>query len=236
MGALTQELPKKANGKEDAAFVLTSPPSTPKSLVGKLAEALGAVGGIEKKGRNTTQNYDYVRAADVASAVRKELFKRGVILTADVEKVEWSEFQTNKGSRMTVCRLTVAYTLHDADSQERITFHGLGESFDSGDKAVYKAHTGALKYALRTLGLIPDEKDDPESDERVDKEMASGVVYGLPEDRVAELCEWIANASGEPELKKFFGMAYKEAGIAKDRDAMKKFGEVKDRRKQELGL
>ena len=233
---MTQLAERKANGRDVAELILTPPPSAPKSLVGKLAEAFDAVGGVEKKGHNSAQNYDHVRATDVTKAVRHELFKRGVIMTADVEKTEWSDFQTNKGSRMTVCRLTVLYTLHDSDSAEKITFHGLGEAFDTGDKAVYKAHTGALKYALRTLGLIPDEKDDPEADEKVDREMASGVVQGLSEDRVLELCEWISNSSDESELKKFFGMAYKEAGIAKDRDAMKQFGNVKDRRKQELGL
>ena len=34
---------------------------------------------------------------------------------------------------------------------------------DSGDKAIYKAMTGALKYALRMNFLIPDELD-PEND------------------------------------------------------------------------
>lgn len=235
---------KKPNGSDIAAALLKpaekelilSLTPTPKSLVGKLAEALLAVDSVEKKGRNTQQNYSYVRAADVANAVRKELFRRGVIMTADVEKTEWSEFTTNKGSRMTVCRLTVAYTLHDADSQERITFHGLGEAFDSGDKAVYKAHTGALKYALRTLGLIPDEAADPEADERVDREMASGVSEGLDSGRVLELCEWISNAKDADELKKMFATGFKEAGAARDNSAIKELTRAKDRRKQELGL
>lgn len=39
---------------------------------------------------------------------------------------------------------------------------------DSGDKAIYKCKTGALKYFLRSLAIIPDEKDDPEADEEVD--------------------------------------------------------------------
>jgi len=228
---------KKPNGS-DVAHLLLAPTETtaPKSLVGKLAEALLAVDSVEKKGRNTQQNYSYVRAADVANAVRKELFRRGVIMTADVEKTEWSEFQTNKGSRMTVCRLTVAYTLHDSDSPEKLTFHGLGEAFDSGDKAVYKAHTGALKYALRTLGLIPDEAADPEADEKVDREMASGVKQEVDESRIVELSEWIANAKDADELKKMFAMAFKEAGAARDNAAIKEFSRVKDLRKQELGL
>ncbi len=149
----------------------TVTPNPALSLVGKLAEAFANVGGLEKKGKNVLQNYAYLKAADVAKAIRHQLFERGVIMTSDVENTQWSEFQTMKGSRMTVCRLTVRFTFYDSDSKETISFRGSSEAFDSGDKASYKAITGALKYALRTAGLIPDEKDDPEGDEKVDKIM-----------------------------------------------------------------
>lgn len=159
--------------QEQTEIPRSQPDSPPvKSLVGKLAEAFANVGGLEKQGKNTAQGYAYLKAADVAKAVRMELFKRGIVMTADVVNSQWSEFQTMKGSRMTVCRLTVMFTFHDSDSDEHIAFRGVGEAFDTGDKACYKATTGALKYALRTSGLIPDEKDDPEADERVDREMA----------------------------------------------------------------
>lgn len=135
----------------------------PQTLIAKLAQACDAVGGVEKKGRNQAQGYDYVRAADVAKAIRHELHSRGVMVIQDEESAEWSEFTTMKGHAMRECKLRVAFIL--SDGTESLTVHAFGVAMDSGDKAIYKAKTGALKYFLRGLGLIPDEADDPENAE-----------------------------------------------------------------------
>lgn len=136
-----------------------------KSLVAKLAEACDAVGGIEKKGTNQKQNYKYVRAADVAKAFRHELFERGIVLIGDEkELIPLEPIPTQSGGKLNMIGVKIEYTLRDADSADVITAAGYGIGMDSGDKAIYKAKTGALKYFLRGLGLIPDEKDDPEND------------------------------------------------------------------------
>jgi hypothetical protein len=142
-----------------------------KSLVSKLAEACDEVGGIEKKGRNMAQSYDYVKAADVAKAIRHELFKRGVVIIPDeVECLNRQmEFRNAKGETRQVNEVQVKTAYVITDGAETLTMHGFGIAWDSGDKAIYKAKTGALKYFLRGLGLIPDEKDDPEADETIDK-------------------------------------------------------------------
>jgi hypothetical protein len=141
---------------------------TQKNLITKLAEACNAVGGVEKKGRNEHQKYAYVKAADVAKAIRRELFQRKVLLLSDEKEVSEQEVTTNAGTKMTKLTLKVEYTLRDGESEEKITTVAYGIAMDSGDKAIYKAKTGALKYFLRGLGIIPDERDDPEADEGVD--------------------------------------------------------------------
>lgn len=164
------------NGKEIAGQTLSPAMQRPliegaedipkKSLVAKLAEACDEVGGIEKKGTNTQQKYAYVKAADVAKAIRHELFSRGIIIVASESEFAHERIETNSGGFMTEVRLKATYTI--TDGTESLKFDAWGVARDSGDKAVYKAKTGALKYFLRGLGLIPDEKDDPEADETVD--------------------------------------------------------------------
>ena len=159
-------------GKRNAASlrkVNIMPNVSPHSLISKLAEACDAVGGIEKKGRNEFQRYNYVKAADVAKAIRHELFRRGIIVVID-EK-EWSEIRkitTNSGNEMPEMLLRADVTFRD--SSDFLTVQAFATAMDSGDKAIYKAKTGLLKYALRGIGLIPDEKDDPEFDESVDEQ------------------------------------------------------------------
>lgn len=154
-----------------------------KSLVAKIAEACGAVGGIEKKGKNEKQNYKYLKAADVAKAIRHEFFSRGVILVFDEKEfVQIRTIKTNSGGEMGEFMLRTEVTFYDADSDSRLgPFGAYGVAMDTGDKAIWKAKTGALKYVLRGIGLIPDEKDDPEADGKVDEETGTNRVQQAEE-------------------------------------------------------
>lgn len=58
--------------------------------------------------------------------------------------------------------------LVDAESGESVTITGLGSGQDSGDKAVMKAQTAAIKYAY-LLSMAISTGDDPEADGRTDE-------------------------------------------------------------------
>jgi ERF superfamily len=152
-------------------------PDTPqKSLVAKLAEACNAVGGVEKKGRNEFQNYNYVKAADVAKAIRHELFRRGVILVIDEKEFTQTRIiKTNSGGEMPEWLLKCEVRFC-SENEVLGPFGAFGVAADKSDKAVYKCKTGALKYVLRMIGLIPDERDDPEFDESVDEQTDPRVI------------------------------------------------------------
>jgi hypothetical protein len=155
------------------------------TLIAKLAAACDAVGGVEKKGRNEIQNYPYLKAADVAKAIRHELFKRGILCLVNEKK--WSEIsriKTNSGAEMPLMVLEAEVIFRD--EKDSITTTAFATAFDKGDKAVYKAKTGLLKYALRGIGLIPDEKDDPEFDESVDEMTDPRATNGKRKQKIQE--------------------------------------------------
>lgn len=161
-------MPRKPPLSSESKVISPTPHQLP-TLVLKIAAACNAVGGIEKKGRNQKQEYDYVMAADVAAAFRHELFERGIILLQDEESAEFSEYETRGGGMMQECRLKIKFTLKDDTAELSMSAFGVGR--DTFDKAIYKAKTGATKYFLRGLGLIPDRKDDPEKDGSSDQEV-----------------------------------------------------------------
>lgn len=132
-----------------------------KTLAGKLAEIMGEIGYIAKGGTNSAQNYKYVLASQVADAIREKLSAKGVaILPGDIEKI--SEEMSPSGKQK-VFTFKYSWVLVDGETGEKLTIFSLGSGADSGDKHVYKATTGALKYALLTTFLIPTG-DDPEND------------------------------------------------------------------------
>lgn len=141
-----------------------------------MAEACNSVGGVEKKGRNEFQKYTYVRAADISKLFRRELFKRNILLTSNELELTEQTVQTNSGGTMRYVTLKADYILRDGDSGETLSSVAYGMGMDSGDKAIWKAKTGALKYFLRGLGIVPDERDDPEADESVDEQTDERVM------------------------------------------------------------
>jgi len=146
------------------------------NLATKVAMIMQAVEYINKGGTNTSQGYKFVQATDVAKVVRHELGKLNVaMLPVNIDVI--SEGLTPKGTQSL---LTVRYTwrLVDGDSGETLEFQSIGTGADSGDKAAYKAATGALKYALLTAFLIPTG-DDPEADHKSDEELISAKAKDL---------------------------------------------------------
>jgi hypothetical protein len=75
-----------------------------------------------------------------------------------------------------VVEVTLDYQFIDGDSDEILSVPSYGEGRDSGDKAPYKALTGALKYALIQTFLIATG-DDPE-EERGETSGQSGARRG----------------------------------------------------------
>ncbi|MBV8885671.1 MAG: ERF family protein [Chroococcidiopsidaceae cyanobacterium CP_BM_RX_35] len=114
----------------------------------------------EKTGWNDFQKYNYSSAYDVLLPVQRACNEQGLIVVADCidSKIEPGRASCN-------IRLTIA----DSETGESlsVTAPGYAEDFSykenrpNGDKAIYKAITGATKYAVRSFFCLPSE-DDPE--------------------------------------------------------------------------
>ena len=165
-----------------------------KKLAAKLAEIMKDVGYIQKGGTNSAQGYKYVMASQVADAIREKLADKNIILVpVGVQVVETGRTPSEKQSLLT---LKYTWRFIDGDSGETIDFESVGSGADSGDKAPYKAATGALKYALLTAFLIPTG-DDPENDSAVAS--AAKEIYGDMVKPVADKKPASKKATGEWE-------------------------------------
>lgn len=136
-----------------------------KSLVKKLAEVMALVTHVPKTGTNDFHNYKYATEAAIVAAVRMGMAERGLMLVPSVVKTDWTSVPRRNGGADRLCTLTVRFTVLDGESGERESFEVMGEGQDAGDKATYKAMTGAVKYALLKLFLIPTG-DDPEHEDK----------------------------------------------------------------------
>lgn len=143
------------------------------TLKEKLYSVYLTLENIEKNGENESQHYDYLKAVDVVREIRKQLisikvyaevnfFFEGGPYTIARAKNPDAPFAARD------CRCCIVF--HDLETNEIATGSGLGTGADTGDKAIYKAQTGAFKYALKNAFMVPDgDAPDAESDPTVDE-------------------------------------------------------------------
>jgi len=152
------------------------------TLAEKIVLVMDAIDAVEKMGRNEAQKYTYQRATDVTKEVRREFIKQGLVFVTDIKKVKLIQIPRDRGTPNIIVVVKGKFTI--TDGVDTISFKGAGMGQDVGDKGIYKAITGMLKYGLRTLLLLPDEKDDPEvarQDELTEAgiQITSAVIEGV---------------------------------------------------------
>ncbi|HKP97730.1 MAG TPA: ERF family protein [Fibrobacteria bacterium] len=147
----------------------------PKTLVLKLAQVMAETRWVEKKGRNNFFNYDYAKESDILDAVRTKLAEHGIFVFTSIEHMDFKETgkRTRDGSPVHLVFVRTKHTFWDGESGETAEVFGSGSGEDAGDKAIYKAITGAMKYFISKNFLI-STGDDPERDEDGDKKERVG--------------------------------------------------------------
>ena len=133
-----------------------------------LRAALSERGVLKREGNNTFDHYTYFSEAQYKALFTELLPKVGLELS--FSELNYDTFEgTEKQSNGRLVRLT--FTLTDTETgffEETVI---TGEGIDKGDKAGYKAYTGALKYYLADTFMVATG-DDPEKespDEKMNK-------------------------------------------------------------------
>jgi|GEM_PF-3020806 len=139
----------------------------PVKLAVKLAEARSHVDPVAKNGRNKDQNYSYVQAEDVVKEAGKSLAEAKVIvMPPEPVEIEFSDLRSSGGSSGKFVKVKFAVRVIDGETGEGYETERVGTATDyPGDKAIYKAETGMMKYFLSSLLQIPlgDGESDPET-------------------------------------------------------------------------
>lgn len=162
-------------------------------LAKKMAAAMAEIGRVKKRGANQAQGYKYARADDVAEEARAVLAKHGVAVYPDVLDYGLREVD-GKNGKIRITWAKVAWTFVDGETGEARTINVPGEGQDSGDKGIYKAMTGSMKYLLMTSFLIPTGDADPENDSDDDDDKPATPANGAKHnDAAAKVREQMRN-------------------------------------------
>lgn len=163
------------------------------SIMSRMALVMADIETVKKNGRNKFHGYEYATESDLLAKVRPSMAKHGLILLPSQKNVSPPDAFGN----VTVC---MEYTLASVDGAvwpEKLIAYGVGndraKNGNDGDKAVYKAVTGANKYLLFKLFQV-STGDDPE-DETVSPEERPRAPAASPSaiDKVIDFANRVAD-------------------------------------------
>ncbi|MDJ0536799.1 MAG: ERF family protein [Xenococcaceae cyanobacterium MO_207.B15] len=149
-----------------------------KELFKKLLKVQQNLKPISETGKNKYQGYKYATAVDVIEPVKATCNQFGLFIYLDVIE---SNIEPGRAS----CKICL--TVVDSDTGESIDITSVGYAEDwshkenrpTGDKAIYKAITGATKYAIRSMFVLPST-DDPEVSQQSPQQSTSSSNYSYP--------------------------------------------------------
>lgn len=132
-------------------------------------------GHIQKDGKNNAQHYSYISEAGYKKHFQKLLTASGLAFSSsieDVQNIQMSTTSVGKNGQLITTekpcvRVKIRFRITDAETGFSEDGYGFGDGADPGmgDKAIYKAETGALKYFFANNFLVVGG-DEPEKDEQ----------------------------------------------------------------------
>ena len=131
----------------------------------KLRIELSEKGILPKGAHNDYDNYDYFSEAQYKELFSELFSKHG--LEFDSTQIEIQSISGTEKQPFGIIA-TMKYILTDIDTGYKTESIHSGIGIDKGDKAIYKAKTGALKSFFASTFLVAT-KDDPERDDKPSK-------------------------------------------------------------------
>ena len=142
----------------------------------KLRNKLKEKGILVKGATNDYDNYEYFSEAQYKELFTELFCTNG--LEFDSSEVNVQNIDGTDKQPFAIF-VTMEYTITDIDTGYSIKSIHSGIAIDKGDKAIYKAKTGALKSYLASTFLVAT-KDDPErtdkSIKRTERKVSSGTI------------------------------------------------------------
>lgn len=164
-------------------------------LAAALVAAQSEMPAVGKSGNNAFDKYTYAKLEDYVKVIRPIFAKHGLSMVTSVEAVERLPNRTTKnggtefGSQVKI-DLTIMHK-----SGQFFTVSSFGEGQDRTDKSIYKAITGARKYALASaLGLATS--DDPEAFDPEPPPVAPPATPPKPKPMKVQLANAVSKWSG----------------------------------------
>lgn len=125
---------------------------------------------VDKNGWNDFSGYPFLQVDDIIASLKVLLAELRLVVRAKTGEIITEDINTQDGRRSTRVTVHMIYTLADIDSSDSEDYPVVGQGVDTGDKALYKAYSGAYKYWAIQNFQIDGDSMDPENSGRDDQQ------------------------------------------------------------------
>lgn len=152
-----------------------------KHEVRKQLVALVARGALKNEGQNKAQHYSYFTEAQCKKLFNELFSEFGIEFKFDTKRIDLET--CNRGY---MCTVECECTLLDVDTGYSETVSSYGVGMDNGDKAIYIALTGALKYFM-FLTFMVATGTDAEKNNYITLEQIQFINKNMPEEHIQKM-------------------------------------------------
>lgn len=131
-------------------------------LAAKLIQVMAACAVVSKDKANSEQNYKYVSSDAILAKVNGALVGAKLATVCQMDVIDRQPRTTRSGAVWELVTVKCILSIIDSETGVQINSEGIGQGYDSSDKAFSKAQTQSKKYALMLM-LNISTGDDPES-------------------------------------------------------------------------
>jgi hypothetical protein len=155
-----------------------------KTIYEKMLAVRAKVGNIPKSGFNNFSKYKYVTKDTLYDYFRAYFEEEKLLVLTSTEIIEHKIGQTAKGESTNRTMVQQKHIIINAEkSEEKIEVFSVGTGEDKGDKDIYQADTGAMKYFLIDNFFVSggdsfpgDVEHDKKSETVKKKEIAPNII------------------------------------------------------------
>lgn len=133
-----------------------------RKILKQIPLCIGSIKAVGRNHLNSGQGFKFRSINDVFDAVNLVFAEHHVTIEPQYQIVRDEIGFNSKGNPQRVVLLKGVFKLY-AEDGSFIQVETFGEGIDPGDKAFYKAQTGALKYCLfQALQIPTNDSNDPD--------------------------------------------------------------------------
>ncbi len=141
-----------------------------------IVKCASALRPATKGGNNTYDKYRYAKVEDYIKACSDAMIANGLTMTYSVEEaLDLPDLATQGGKTERFVRVILQWRIIH-ESGQSINGQSVGDGADRRDKAVYKATTGARKYAIAMALNMVTTDNEPEDDAGHDEDPPAPIL------------------------------------------------------------